>query len=81
MSKSFEFQLKRNPDELIVKAREAARSNGIHFEGDGQTGRFAGLGIEGSYLVLEKTLSIQVAKKPLIMPWSMIEAKLKDFFT
>lgn len=80
MSKSFEFQLKQSPDALIAQAKEAARNNGIHFEGDGQTGHFAGHGIEGSYLVLENTLSVQVAKKPFIMPWSLIEAKLRDFF-
>ena len=80
MSKSFEFKLHRDPDDVIAKARLAARDNGVNFEGDGQTGRFAGHGIEGSYLILEDTLSLQISKKPFIMPWSLIESSLRKFF-
>ncbi len=80
MSKSFEVKLKTDPDKVITKARTVARDNGIQFEGDGQTGRFAGHGIEGSYLILEDTLSIKISKKPFIMPWTMIESTLRKFF-
>jgi hypothetical protein len=80
MSKSFEVKLKHDPDEIIAKAREAARHNGIHFVGDGQTGHFAGHGIEGSYLIMDDILSVQIAKKPFIMPWSLIESTLRNYF-
>ena len=81
MSKSFEFKLHSDPDDVIAKARLAARDNGVNFEGDGQTGHFAGHGIEGSYLILEDTLSLKILKKPFIMPWSLIESSLRKFFT
>lgn len=80
MSKSFEFKLHSDPDDVIARARLAARENGVIFEGDGQTGRFAGHGIEGSYLILEDTLSLKISKKPFIMPWSLIEASVRKFF-
>jgi len=80
MSKAFEVKLTSNPDEVIAKAKVAARDKGIRFEGDGQTGHFSGHGIEGSYLILEDTLAIQISKKPFIMPWSMIETTLRDYF-
>ncbi len=80
MSKSFEVKLNGNVDEIIAKARHAAKHSGIHFEGDEQTGHFAGHGIEGSYLIFEDILSAQIAKKPLIMPWSMIESTLRKYF-
>jgi hypothetical protein len=80
MSKSFEFKLHSDPDAVIARARLAARENGVNFEGDGQTGRFAGHGIEGSYLILEDTLSLKISKKPFIMPWSLIEASVRKFF-
>jgi len=73
MSKSFEVKLTTDPDKVIAKARTVARDNGIQFEGDGH-------GIEGSYLILEDTLSIKIAKKPFIMPWAMIESTLRKFF-
>jgi hypothetical protein len=80
MSKSFEIKLNRNPDDIIAQARDAARSNGIHFVGDGQMGRFSGHGIEGSYLILDDILSVQISKKPFIMPWSLIESTLRNYF-
>lgn len=80
MSKSFEIKLNRDPDEFIAKARAMAHSHGVLFEGDGQTGHFAGHGIEGSYLILEDTLSIQISKKPFIMPWSLIESTVRKYF-
>lgn len=80
MSKSFEVKLHSDPDDVIAKARVAARDNGVNFEGDGQTGHFKGHGIEGSYLIFEDTLSIQIQKKPFIMPWTLIESSLRKYF-
>ncbi len=80
MSKSFEVKLNGNADEIIAKARGAALNNGIHFDGDEQTGHFAGHGIEGSYLILEDIMSVRIDKKPMIMPWSMIESTLRKYF-
>jgi hypothetical protein len=80
MSRSFEVKLSGNADEIIDQARAAARRNGVHFDGDGQTGRFAGHGLEGSYLIFEDILTVQIAKKPLIMPWSLIESTLRKYF-
>jgi len=80
MSKSFEVQLRQDAGDIIAKAREASRSHGIRFDGDEQTGHFAGHGIEGSYLILEDTLCVQIAKKPFLMPWSLIESTLRKYF-
>jgi len=81
MSKSFEVKLNGNPDKIIAKAKEVAQTSGMHFVGDDQTGHFAGHGIEGSYLILEDILCVQIAKKPLILPWGLIESTLKKYFT
>jgi len=80
MSKAFEVKLTSDPDEVIAKAKVAARENGVKFEGDSQMGHFSGHGIEGSYLILDDTLAIKISKKPLIMPWSLIETKLRKYF-
>jgi hypothetical protein len=80
MSKSFEIKLNRDPKEFLAKARDMAHSHGVQFESNGQTGQFAGHGIEGSFLILEDTLSIQISKKPFIMPWSVIEATVRKYF-
>lgn len=80
MSKSFEVKLNSDPDAVIARARLAARDHGVSFEGDGQTGHFTGHGIEGSYLIFEDTLSLQISKKPFIMPWGLIESSVRKFF-
>jgi LDH2 family malate/lactate/ureidoglycolate dehydrogenase len=80
VSKSFEIQLQGNPDEIVTKAIEAAREHGVEMTGDSQTGHFTGLGIEGSYLISEEILAVKITKKPMIMPWSMIEASLRNYF-
>ena len=81
MSKSFEYQLKGEAAELINKAKAEARDNGVNMDGDSQTGNFSGLGIEGGYEVLEKKVVVKIEKKPMIMPWSLIQTKLDKFFS
>jgi hypothetical protein len=80
MSKSFEVKLNRAAEEIIGKAHVAAQHYGIDFAGDGQNGRFAGHGIEGSYTIDGEVLSLQIKRKPMLIPWSMIETKLLAFF-
>ena len=80
MSKSFEVKLQGDPDEIIAKAKTAARDHGVDLTGDGQTGHFSGLGIEGSYLIFEDTLAIEISKKPFILPWGMVESTLRNYF-
>lgn len=80
MSKSFEITLNRRPDELIGIARNTALRHGIRFEGDNQSGQFAGHGIEGSYTVLDQILFLQIHEKPFLMPWTLVESTLKKYF-
>jgi hypothetical protein len=80
MSKSFEINLKIAPDELIAHAREAAHNHGIQFVGDERAGRFVGHGIEGNYRINGETLLVSIVKKPFILPWGLIESRLRSFF-
>jgi hypothetical protein len=79
-TKTFAFPLSHEPAAVIEKARKAAAGNGVRFEGDEQQGRFAGHGVEGSYAIKEAQLTIQIVRKPIIMPWSMIESSMRKFF-
>ncbi len=80
-TKTFAFQLSHEPAAVVEKARKAAAGNGVKFEGDVQQGRFSGHGIEGSYAIENaRLLTIQISRKPIIMPWSMIESSMRKFF-
>lgn len=79
-TKTFDFQLSHDPFMVIEKARKAAAGNGVKFEGDEHQGRFSGHGIEGLYAIEGVQLTIQISRKPIIMPWSMIESSMSKFF-
>ncbi len=80
MSKFLQVRLSQKPHEFLPKAQAAAQANGVQLTGDHETGRFAGRGIEGAYRIEGDTLAIHIQKKPMILPWPMIESAVKNFF-
>lgn len=78
--KSFEVKLKLKAEEVVAKAKAASKSNGVTMEGDHSKGHFNGQGVEGNYHIEGSTLTIRITKKPLIVPWSLLETKIKNFF-
>lgn len=80
MSKTFEVKLNRPADQLIAAAQASAEKNGVAFKGDVQSGSFSGKGIEGSYTINGDALVIDIASKPFVMPWALIETTVKKFF-
>ena len=64
---------------LLAKVREAGRAKRLAFSGDDVTGRFTGPA-DGTYAVEGDAVKITVEKKPMIVPWGMIESALKDLF-
>lgn len=80
MSKCFKIEILDNPKNLITKARQAADKKGINFNGDSCSGFFVGQGIEGEYQRIDNNLEVTINKKPMIVPWPIIEASLKNFF-
>ena len=74
------FPLSQSQDSVIARARKAAAEHGVRLDGDEQQGQFAGHGIEGSYHICDTELTVQISRKPIIMPWSMIESSMRKFF-
>lgn len=82
MPKIFEVPLDgKTPEMLISKAKGMISEIGGTFAGDETLGRFSGQGAEGKYTVVGRTVRITVTKKPFIAPWSMVESKIKSFFS
>ncbi|WP_139559522.1 hypothetical protein [Methylotetracoccus oryzae] len=78
--KTYQVALSKEPSVVIEKARKTAGSNGFEFAGDEMEGRFAGKGLQGRYRIEGAQMSIMIDKKPLILPWSLIESSIKSFF-
>ena len=80
MSKSFSVPFTGDAASLLGRARKAAAENGAQVTGDTNKGTFSGRGVEGSYTVSGNTVNVTVDKKPMIIPWSLVESQLKQFF-
>lgn len=81
MAKTFTFPLTTTADDMLAQASKAAHDVGAVFQGDAAAGTFEAGGVEGTYKVIGNEVSITIADKPFFVPWSMVEEKLKEFFT
>lgn len=82
MARSFQFPLSDQVDlaVLLRRARMRAGEAGIALEGDTTGGRFEGLA-DGTFRVTNGTLHVQVDRKPVFIPWALIESQLRQAFT
>jgi hypothetical protein len=80
MSKSFSVNFSGDAASLLARASKTAADNGAQVIGDAHGGTFSGRGVEGSYTVNGNTVNVTVDKKPVIIPWSLVESQLKQFF-
>jgi len=78
---SFKFNIESNPAEIINKVKSKIENEGGNFTGDESEGNFnlpTPVGaIEGNYTVSENELKIDITKKPMMLPCSMIESELE----
>lgn len=77
---SFQFKIETNPVETIEKVKAKIEQEGGAFNGDENDGTFSlptpvGV-IEGSYQVTADELKIDITKKPVFLPCSMLEGEL-----
>ncbi len=80
MSKQFSVKIKGDAHAVITKAKVSAKKNNVLFTGDEREGQFSGMGVEGKYGIQGDDLTITIEKKPLLITWSLLESKLRDFF-
>lgn len=77
--KTFSVKLTRSPQEVVAKFKCAAEKNSFRFRGDDLQGSFNGMGIQGRYDIDGDLLTVTIEKKPMLLGWSMIEAKVREF--
>ena len=78
---SFKFNIQSNLAEIINNVKLKIENEGGSFTGDVSEGNFnlpTPVGaIEGNYSVSENELKIDITKKPMMLPCSMIESELE----
>ncbi len=82
-SKTFEIEVAEgaSTEDILGRAKDAARGAGIALTGDDSAGRFEGTAT-GSYNVdLEaRIIRVEVTDKPGFVPWGMVESALRKVF-
>ena len=82
-SKTFEIPVAddASTEEILGRARDAARGAGIALTGDDTAGRFEGTAT-GNYTVdlASRTIRVEVTDKPGFVPWQMVESALRKVF-
>ncbi len=80
MSKKYEMPFSDEAKKLLQKAESVAGDKGVFFRGDDRSGAFSGRGVKGEYVVENNKIYLTIHKKPMYIPWSAVELKLKQFF-
>jgi hypothetical protein len=80
MSKSFSINFTGDASSLLKRAQKVAIENDARITGNTSKGAFSGKGVEGNYTVSGNTVNVTVDKKPMIVPWPLVESQLKQFF-
>ena len=76
--RTFSIETTLDPHSLLARVRKAARENGATLVGDERSGRFSHDLIKGEYRMVGSTVVVAITEKPLIVPWAIIEAKLRQ---
>jgi len=78
---SFNFNIESSPVEIINNVKSKIENEGGSFTGDEKEGNFnlpTPIGsVEGNYSVGDNELKIDITKKPMMLPCSMIKSELK----
>jgi hypothetical protein len=63
---------------LLARIRKDARKNGVLLVGNEQSGRFSHAMLKGEYSMVGEKVIVTIREKPLWLPWSLVEAKLRE---
>ncbi len=62
---------------MLTRARKAAYENGATLLGDERSGRFSHDMAKGEYRVAGRTVVVAVTEKHWLLPWPLVEARLR----
>ena len=80
----FSFNIKRPADVAgtVKSVEHKIKSSGGRFSGDEKSGSFINRAgdVAGEYLVLKNNIKITITQKPFIYPYSIVEARIREYF-
>lgn len=80
MTRSVTGRLKEDPKVIIELLVRLADKHDVEFEGDSERGYAKGKGFHVEYTVVGESCTLTVTKKPLLIPWTLVESQLEKLF-
>ena len=78
MAKTFSIETTVAPSSLLARARRMASDNGATLVGDEGSGRFSHEMARGEYRTLGRTVIVTITDKHWLLPWPVVEARLRE---
>ena len=80
MTRSVTGQLPESAESIIMKLEQLAVRYEVEFKGDVSRGYARGKGFHVDYVIVGEHCTLTVTKKPLLVPWSVVEKALARIF-
>ena len=77
MARTYKLDTVVGPSSLLARAKKVARENGATLVGDERSGRFSHDLVKGDYRMVRQTVLVTVTDKHWLLPWPLVEARLK----
>jgi hypothetical protein len=77
MARTFNLDTTVRPSSLLARAKKAAHENGATLLGDERSGRFSHDMARGEYRMVGRTVIVTMTGKHLLLPWPVVEARLR----
>lgn len=81
MTRSVTGELPIAPEVILEKLETLAVKHSIEFSGSVEKGYARGKGFHVEYVVVGTRCTLTVTKKPLLVPWALVEAQLHKLFS
>ncbi len=78
VARTFSMHTTVDRPSLLARARVAAEDNGATFVGGEQSGRFSHEMAKGAYRMAGQTVTVTITNKHWLLPWPVVEARLKE---
>jgi len=78
MARTFSIDTTATPSALLARARRVASENGATLFGNEAWGRFSHDMARGEYRMMGRTVTVTITDKHWLLPWPIVEARLKE---
>ncbi len=80
MTRTVTGTLPESAESVIRKLEKAALRYDVEFKGDVSKGYARGKGFHVDYIIVGERCTLTVTKKPMLVPWSVVERALAKIF-